>query len=817
MQVVQFEQSPRLNHDGEFWISVGKHCFATDWKNQQIMWSRLIKKISVPRRTPETYDEYVNMTRDEQNRIKDVGGFVGGTLKNGHRSGKTVTGRTILSYDIDFAAGTFYEDLKLTADYASACYSTHKHSPSTPRYRLLIPLARQVTAEEYEAVARMVAKDIGMDCFDPTTFQPSRLMYWPSVAEDGEFFFDYMDAPFMDPDAVLAQYPDWKDVSLWPTHPKEKTARRRQAEKQADPTAKKGIVGAFCKAYDVPAVINKFLPDIYTPTAKSDRYTYAEGSTAAGLVIYEDGKFAFSNHSTDPAGGQLCNAFDLVRIHKFGAEDENVGPNTSVNKLPSYKSMLEFARGDKEVIRVYDTERREKLRREFDTADEDGGEKRDWEQELTRDRNLNPHKTVTNCEKIFMHDPKLQGIALNLMACLVNVLPGKPVPWKRRDGAWRESDDSFLYTYIARDYAEFSRKCVDDQFKIAAERHAFHPIKDYLEGLPLWDGTPRIDSLFIDYLGAEDTIYTREVTAKMLTAAVMRIYEPGCKFDPMLVLAGPPGIGKSTIISWLAGEWFSDNLTFNDMSDKKTGAESVQGYWIIEISEMKGMKKVDVESVKAFVSRQKDIYRAAYGKHTEEHPRQCVIFGTVNDISGYLKDITGNRRFWPVDVTGHGKSSVWDLTNEDRDQIWSEVMFRYRELGERTLTLSSEAEQIAARKQTSALESDDREGIVEEYLNVLLPEDWDKKDTESRIEYLADAQEQLDGFVEREQVTICEIWCECFKTPIKMLRKQDSYDISGILKRLGWVSTGKRRRVPIYGQQRIFVRAADQNAEMPES
>ena len=177
MQVVQFEQSPHLDHDGELWISVGKHCFATDWKNQQMMWSRLIKKISVPRRTPETYEEYVNMTRDEQNRIKDVGGFVGGTLKNGHRSGKTVTGRTILSYDIDFAKDTFYEDLKLTSDYASACYSTHKHSPSAPRYRLLIPLARQVSAEEYEAVARMVAKDIGMDCFDPTTFQPSRLMY----------------------------------------------------------------------------------------------------------------------------------------------------------------------------------------------------------------------------------------------------------------------------------------------------------------------------------------------------------------------------------------------------------------------------------------------------------------------------------------------------------------------------------------------------------------------------------------------------------------------------------------------------------------
>jgi hypothetical protein len=284
----------------------------------------------------------------------------------------------------------------------------------------------------------------------------------------------------------------------------------------------------------------------------------------------------------------------------------------------------------------------------------------------------------------------------------------------------------------------------------------------------------------------------------------------------MLVLSGPPGIGKSSIISWLAGEWFSDNLTFNDMSDK-TAAESIQGYWILEISEMKGMKKMDVESVKAFVSRRVDVYRAAYAKNTEEHPRQCVIFGTVNDISGYLKDVTGNRRFWPVDVTGRGKSSVWDLTNEDRDQIWSEVMFRYKELGERKLTLSPEAEQIAAEKQTDALESDDREGIVEEYLNILLPENWTEMSLDSRREYLDDKEAQLDGFVERNQVTVSEIWCECFGNQIKQLRKQDSYDISGILKRLGWVSTGKRKRVPLYGQQRTFERVEDKRAETLES
>lgn len=237
-KITKLEPGPALKYDAKLWISTGRNRFDQRWKNKEILWSRLVLKLGTPIRTPETYAEYTAATKADQDKIKDVGGFVGGTLKDGKRGSHTVTGRTILSFDLDFAPENFFEDFSLLADYASACYSTHKHRPTAPRYRLLVPLSRTVTADEYEAVSRMIASDIGMDYFDPSTFQPSRLMYWPSCSEDGEYFFDYLDAPFLDPDKVLARYPDWRDASQWPTSDKEASSRKALADKQADPTTK---------------------------------------------------------------------------------------------------------------------------------------------------------------------------------------------------------------------------------------------------------------------------------------------------------------------------------------------------------------------------------------------------------------------------------------------------------------------------------------------------------------------------------------------------------------------------------------------------
>lgn len=228
-----------------------------------------------------------------------------------------------------------------------------------------------------------------------------------------------------------------------------------------------------------------------------------------------------------------------------------------------------------------------------------------------------------------------------------------------------------------------------------ARRNSFHPVKDYLAGLS-WDGVGRIDGWLVQYCAAEDNPYVRAVGRLMLLAAVKRVHEPGCKFDEMVVLQGAQGCGKSSALKMLAvhDEWFTDEFPLT-ANDSKQVIEQASGHWIMESAELKGMRKAEVEHLKAFLSRSRDKARMAYGRLPEEVPRQFIIVGTTN-AERFLIDDTGNRRFWPVSV---GKVDL-EAFERDRDQLWAEAA-HLALAHNASLRLDPELYEAAAREQAA--------------------------------------------------------------------------------------------------------------------
>lgn len=788
----------------KLYISTGNSRMEKRWNGAEMELEEFIRRISQTIRTAETVEQYRKLSKAKQDSIKDVGGFVMGKLKGGRRKKDCVVFRSALTLDMDHATADIPEQMELFFDFRCLIYSTHKHTPEAPRFRLVVPLSRNVSPDEYAAVARKVAEDIGMELFDDTTYEPSRLMYWPSTSADGEFVFRDIEGEILDPDTVLSRYKDWRDSSEWPVSGRQQAVVLREMKKQADPLSKEGVIGAFCRTYSIEEAVSVFLRDVYQPSAMQGRYDYIPADSQAGVVVYE-GKFAYSHHATDPACGKLMNAFDMVRIHKFGELDVRASEDTEASRLPSFKAMSEFAVSDEKVKLTLAEDRAQSAKKEFSAED-------DWHKGLELDRQGKVKDTLDNLVLAIRHDIGLQSIAFNLHRDGIDT--GEGLPWKQIKPGWNDSDFASLKVYLNKGYGVYAPTKTKDALLAVASERAYHPVKEYLDALPEWDGVKRTDTLLTDYLGAEDSAYTRAVIRKTLAAAVARIYQPGTKFDSVLILNGPQGIGKSTLFARLAGAWFSDSLTLTDMRDK-SGPEKLQGYWILELGELAGMKKTDVETVKSFLSRVDDKYRASYGLNVESHPRQCVIVGSTNTESGFLRDITGNRRFWPVRVNGESVKKPWQISGEDVLQIWAEAKAVY-ESGER-LYLEGDVAAMATSEQAEAMETDDREGLVRTYLDTLLPENWDSMSLYDRRNFLNGSEfgeERQTGTVRRIMVCNMEIWCECFGRESSALKKIDSYEISGIMRKIeGWGKYTETKNgmsgFPIYGKQRAYVREQD--------
>lgn len=478
-------------------ISYGNSRFETKWKNSEISWEDFKRRVSSTIRTTETIEEYRKMTKAQQADVKDKGGFVAGHLKGGRRKKNTVLCRSALALDMDYGTPEVWDEVIAKQPYSCCAYSTHKHTPENPRLRIVIPLSRDVSEAEYPAVARMTAKDIGIDLFDDSTYEAHRLMYWPSTSMNGDFFYQEKDGCELDPDLLLSRYDDWQDESTWPVSSRQSAVEHHGEKEMADPLSKPGIVGTFCRAYSMTGAIDTFLSDIYAPSSMENRYDYIPADSAAGVVIYGD-RFAYSHHATDPVCGKLLNAFDLVRLHKFAGLDDKFPEDTPVTKLPSYKAMTDMALQDGNVKALLAKERMEQAADDFAISS-------DWQKSLTYDKSGNLQNTLRNLTLILQNDEMLKAIVFNQQLDGMEI-KGK-VPWQHPSKYWRDADDAQLVSYIDTHYGTFSQRNFQIAVTKVADDRSYHPIREYLDALPPWDGIPRVDTLLIDYLGADDNAY----------------------------------------------------------------------------------------------------------------------------------------------------------------------------------------------------------------------------------------------------------------------------------------------------------------------
>jgi len=805
-------------------ISFAESRLAPVWKQAEVPWEKLVENLTKTLITEETYEEYLKMSKDEQGKIKDHGGFVGGALREGKRRRGYVLCHSLITLDLDDCPADIIDDIDCMCPYRAIIYSTHKHSKRNPRLRMVLPLSRECSEEEYEPLARMVASKClsSMDPFDKTTYEPTRLMYFPTTSTGGDFYGKEHPGKIVNVDEELACYKDWHNVDEWPKSSKEETLRKKEIKDLDDPAKKKNIIGAFCSVYGIEEAIANFLTDVYEPGTISGRYTYIGGSTSNGARVYNN-SFLYSDHQTDPVNGQgSVNSFDLVRIHKYGHLDVDVPKGTRASSYPSFKACEKWALTIPEVAEALTeikaearAERATKAANEITGEITVKGEYEPWMAKLI----MNPQTgryadTAENYEIILNNDKNLKHLIGYNRFSTNDELIGK-APWTRADDAkitFNDDDTNQLYCYISKTYKIRKKSEMLAAVSGWVAKNAFDPVREYIETAK-WDGVPRIERYFIDYLGADDNEYVRTVTRKMFVAAVARVYRPGCKFDYMVTLVGKQGIGKSYACKNLAGpngEWFQDSISGSTILGDDKSYDKVQGVWIIELGELAALKKNEREQVKLFISKQADTYRKAFHTRNESYPRRCIFIGTTNDDL-FLNDATGARRFLIIDCHGHSKKKPWDIKPEEVNQLWAEAKVLF-DKGENIMDLSTVAE-TALEQQESHSEINEYLGEVEQFVDVKIPSNWSKKDIVSRTQFIRGNEEHRasiikddnvteDDLVLRNKVCVSEFFCEFQGHDRNYKDGYASRKINEALSKLGWIRETSPSNYGPYGKQR---------------
>lgn len=770
-------------NDKKITISTAGSRKALLWQRQILMWSEFVEKLRVPVRGEEKLNEYLSFNKTKQDDLKDIGGFVGGSLKNNRRKATNVINRCSVSLDFDnISTGGTTDILKSIEGLGCAyvVYSTRKHNDYKPRLRIIFPLNVEIDADKYEPIARKLASMIGINCADPTTFQAERMMFWPSVSSDSQYVFQVGDKPFLDGEAILGMYQDWRNVSEWPHVQGEEQKPIKLAVKQGNPLEKKGIVGTFNRQYDIYSAIEKFLPGIYGLTDVENRLTYLSGSTSGGAVVYQDGVFLYSNHATDPCSQKLANAFDLVRLHKFHELDdsEDVKPDTPINKMPSYKAMVEFAKSDSKVIDAVKSEAQNKLIKDFGVDEAS----KIWLKQLAVDESGNILAYESNVAWIVENEfkGKFRADDFSKKVFVLGDLPWSPKATTPRE--YTDTDEAELSAYIQAKYHIMAVTTRDRGVRIALSRTLVDEAIIWADSIPVWDGSHwdgvGIDNFFQLFLGVPDDAYHRAVSSITLMAIYARAKFPGIKYDNMVILAGQGNVGKSTFIKNLCPyeSWFSDStLEFSG----KEAAINIQSVLISETPEWDLLDIKEKKALKGFISKTADRFRAVYGTNTKDHPRRGVYFATSNETN-LLVDRT-NRKIQVMHVDDSKSTFRNDDLKKYMPQLMAEAKARFE--GEHSLRLPDEVLQLAQEVEKNSMEIDPWEGIILNFLEKRIPVNYEGLDLNMKRAFYVGGEgfKFSNNVVDRIEVCALEIWEVCFRGH-QAVKRKDAWRINSIIR-----------------------------------
>jgi predicted P-loop ATPase len=738
-------------------------------------------------------------------------------------------------------------------------HTTRAHCPEKPRVRVIIPCDRAIDATETNAITRLISMqladdpDEAIEIPDLVSFRYNQAMFKPSISRGQEYWIEDNPAGVvLDVDAFLAENEGWDDYTLLPYQEAEKQRGTVDPNRKMEhPHEKAGVLGAWCRTYDVEEAITEFLDDVYFPgTSDTEtRYTFAYGTGSNGAVVYDDGLFLHSNHGSDPAEG-LHNSFDLVRLHKFGHLDDKAPASTGPGNLPSFKAMSDFARNDADVMAELmagvapddewdddpdddgdddggapspknpakpDAKSATKTKaalsidellasggddedgdapRNIDDESDDGEPEPEpkkeikWQTLLVLDKQNEFEKSLHNCATIVKNNKRIAPhIALNdldggpylrgkfrfpkaniAQAPVLNKLDGRRMT---------DNDTAALMCAMAAPlsmggYAtQFTRQDVELSLLQAAEQNRYNPFLDKIEATE-WDGVPRLATFFHDWFGAVDNAYHSELATVWFVAGITRQYEPGHRFDLVPILGGKQGGGKSGAIEEL-GLGYGGALS-GDYGDTQKMTESTKGKTVLEVPELKGMSKGEIEDVKAYFTSPKDTIRLAYRRNEEDFYRRCVYMGTTNQ-SHYLKD-EENRRFCPVltDTSRHKKIDFKNFIPAIL-QFWAEarhIYFAMREAqpqGILPLEFTSTTAKIEAeRLQTESRETMPYEPVAEvvsRWLNAPMSADQARTQRSGhKIDAEFDDEEIQGPTYVRNLVTVTMIREELAQNPI---------------------------------------------------